>query len=334
MGDISPRRNAFRALLEVFQCFGPAETLTGAGLVCRDWLQVARSQELWICYFHRTFASLPLASTSAVAQFEAIVRQRKVICLVSKANVKLVHVETLVTKCMFIPELQRCRFASWLTLPLGDVIFCGGVIIPEKTYQSSVYCLPYMSETCHILPSMSIARAGAGLCLHKSILYAFGGDNPDNLSSGESFHIQSNHWESLPDMLTPRRSFSPAIYKEDIYLAGGGGSLRTIEIFHINSQEYDVLPVALPYLDSLTCLLVVGTRLIILIRQKMLSWEIDSFDDLQEVSTVPGLFWFSPAGVTSTASRSYISPYYDCAIYTLDHRSFSISKVFDSPSSP
>lgn len=334
MGEISPCQNVLRALLEVFQWLSLAEAVTQAGLVCRDWLQTAKSQELWICYYQRTFDTLPPATSSAMTQFEAMMRQRRLICLVSKADVKFVHVETLEAKCVSIPAIQRCRFASWLTLSLGDVLFCGGVLVPQKTYLSSVFRVPYMSETCLGLPSMMSTRAGAGLCFHKSILYVFGGDNPDNLCSSECFSLDSSRWEQLPDMFIPRRSFTPALYKEDIYLTGGGGSLRTIEVFHIAIMDYDALPIALPYVDSLTCSLVIGTRLVILTRQKMLSWDIGSTEDLQEISTVPGLFWFSPAGVISTASRSYISPYYDNAIYVLDHSSFSLSKVFDSPSSP
>lgn len=334
MGETSPRQNVLRTLLEVFQWLSLAETMTQAGLVCRDWLQAAKSQELWICYYHRTFGSQPQGSSSALGQFEAVMRQRRLICLVSKADVKFVHVETQETRCVFMPEIQRCRYASWLTLPLGDVLLCGGVLVPSKTYLSSVFRLPYMSGTSLSLPSMLSTRAGAGLCLHKSVLYVFGGDNPHNLASSECYPFHSSRWEQLPDMFIPRRSFTPALYKEDIYLAGGGGSLRTIEVFHIALMDYDALPVALPYVDSLTCSLVVGTRLVILTRQKMLSWDIGGTEDLQEIGTVPGLFWFSPAGVTATASNSYISPYYDNAIYVLDHRSLSLAKVFGSPSSP
>lgn len=334
MGEISPRQKASRALLEVFQCLSPSEAITLVALTCKDWLVTARSQELWICYFQRTFALQMERHSSAIDQFRVMLRKRKVLCLVSKTDVKVLHLDTLEMRSASIPELQRSRYAAWVTLPLGDVILCGGVQLPARTYLDSVYRLPYMGDTVLSLPSMLTPRAGTGLCLHKSQLYAFGGDNPDNLSSCEYLSLSSSHWLPLPDMLTPRRSFTPALHKEDIYLAGGGGSLRTIEVFHISSQDFDVLPIALPYIDSLACSLVIGNRLIILIRQKLMYWEIGSEEDLGEIGAIPGLFWFAPSGVQTVSEKSYFSPYYDSVVYVLDHQTFALSKVFESPSSP
>ena len=299
-----------------------------AALVCKDWLKAAGSDSLWLIYSRFLFPGFPLSGHGAPLQkaVQSEIERRKAIYIVLKTGVMCVGVRSKEVGVMEVRELQAARYASWVSLPCGDLLLCGGVLLPEKLYLSTVYRLPHQSPTPVLYPPMPTPRAGGGLLLYQgTTLFVFGGDNPENLTASEKLSLTGLLWTSLPDMLFPRRSFNPALYQTDVYLAGGGGSLRAIEVFHIMEEEYDVLPIALPYIDSLTCCLVVDGELIILVRDKMLAWRLDGEGDVREVAEIQSLYWFSPAGVVTCPGESFISPYYDGAVYRLSHRPLSLA---------
>ena len=319
---ISPNQSEFRSLLTVFSFLFPKEVMENADPVNSLWHNIGSCEELWLNFYIKSFSGLPQCPKQIKSQFQTQINLRRSICVISKLSLRVIHIPTLATTEFLIEEVQRSRYAAWCTAYNGDVTVCGGVLLPEKRYLASVYQISYGDRSANRISDMITARAGGGIIVSNGNLYIFGGDNPNNLTACEV--LSGRTWRPLPEMFTPRRSFTPAVHQLRVYLAGGGGSMRIIEVFHILKEEFDVLPIPLPFLDSLSLAVVMGTDLLILLRHKMLLWPFDSNSPLQTISTIPNQYWYSPQvpSAPQTTSTLPLITTADCTKSTLRRRPF------------
>lgn len=80
-------------------------------------------------------------------------------------------------------------------------------------------------------------------------IYVIGGLNDDGpLTSMERFHIRSQKWKSLPDLLEPRFSMGVVTWAGSIFVFGGRSdrqSLGSMEVYHPKEEKWVFAPAQL-----------------------------------------------------------------------------------------
>ena len=121
-----------------------------------------------------------------------------------------------------------------------NVLFVTGDV--EATKQGN-YLLLAESPVITPSPSFQQARDWPGICYFKDHLYAFGGGSIP--ASCEMLPIATQHWLSLPNMHEERSAFTPALYKEEIYLCGAGSGRHVLEVFAPASKSFRLTKVTI-----------------------------------------------------------------------------------------
>jgi hypothetical protein len=116
-------------------------------------------------------------------------------------------------------------------------------------YTPEAFAVNLVSFQVTELPQMGEARGWPGAILYANYVYVFGG-NIELLLSVEKYSIQANRWVAVPDMIEGRFSFTPCLYKDEIYLADCNSGRRVIEAFDPQKEVYRQLSVRLPPLGT------------------------------------------------------------------------------------
>jgi len=132
-----------------------------------------------------------------------------------------------------------CLIACDVVMYVGD--------FPD--YSNSVFAVDLYTYEVTSLAGMGVARGWPGVILYEEFVYVFGGNSPQ-LASAEKYDISANQWLAVPDMGHARYSFTPALYKEEIYLADCMINPKVIEVFDPYSETYRELSVHLPALGN------------------------------------------------------------------------------------
>ena len=148
-----------------------------------------------------------------------------------------------------VKEGQLVRSFSTASAPCliaSDVVMYMGGLPP---YTPEAFAVNLVSFHVTELPQMKEARGWPGAILYANSVYVFGG-NIELLLSVEKYSIRANRWTSMPNMIEGRFSFTPCLYKEEIYLADGNSGRRIIEAFDPHKEIYRQLSVRLPPLGT------------------------------------------------------------------------------------
>lgn len=126
-------------------------------------------------------------------------------------------------------------------LDCETVMYVGGY----SPYVSNVLSVNLVTFQVNPLQSMLEARGWAGVINYNGIVYVFGGNNPQ-IASAERYDIIGKSWKLLPQMGYARYSFTPVLYKAEIYLADCMIRSKVIEVFTPLSEKYRELSVLVP----------------------------------------------------------------------------------------
>jgi len=147
-------------------------------------------------------------------------------------------------------------------------------------------------------------------------VYVFGGDNENkqgaefgNLRECEKLVITEGIWRDLPDMASARRSFTPFLLKDKIYITGGGGASDLVEVFNLNNDSFLPSPFSIPFTDHLATCLVFGAQLVVLGDEELVVQHLASGVHLAK-KQIGTTYWYSPGGTVTFRGEVYFSPYY------------------------
>lgn len=168
-------------------------------------------------------------------------------CLIPAVKDSFLRVYDLEQRTVSEAKLERsfsrasvpCLIASDVVMYVGD--------FPD--YSPKVFAVDLTTYKITSLPDMRVGRGWPGVILYEGDAYVFGGNSPQ-LASAEKFSISENQWHPIPDMNYARYSFTPALYKEEIYLADCMILSKVIEVFDPLKCLYRELPVRLPALGN------------------------------------------------------------------------------------
>ena len=161
--------------------------------------------------------------------------------------------------------------SSWLFIDNGKWVFVCG----RYPSSASAYLIDSVSGAVEQQQNMRVRRCEHGMAVFQNNVYVFGGlDSPKYLKSCEKFSLTSRAWAPLPDMLEARDCFNPCVYKGEAYLIGGRNA-RSSEIFHIATETFRKLKIALPRADMTSCILI-RTTLVAMQSDGAYEWDMDS----------------------------------------------------------
>jgi len=170
--------------------------------------------------------------------------------------------------------------SSALVLPNTHIFICGGSGGSE--WLQDAYEIDALSGVAGQLRSMLGKRGRHGLVLYYNWVYVFGGWNGAAMRNSERYSLLKETWETISDMINPRDSLTPAIYKHIAYLCGGSSTIEC-ESFDFALGKFSPLGFILPetgYIRSI----VLGTDLLLLSDSKMTRRSLISEGVCQEFS--------------------------------------------------
>jgi hypothetical protein len=114
----------------------------------------------------------------------------------------------------------------------------------KRNYFADVNDISPSSGSVHKLHHMINKRSCHGSIQYFNWVYVFGGFNGSALQTSEKYSLTTKHWSQLPDMLSPRHSFSPALHQHRLYLCGG--DTIDCEVFDPADDSFAPLGLRLP----------------------------------------------------------------------------------------
>jgi hypothetical protein len=208
-------------------------------------------------------------------------------------------------------------YGAWVSLP-KQILYCGGLARwPNlRKYVSTSFLIDISTFEVEKLPNMHKTRAGGGLIYHKGTVYVFGGDNENkqgkdfaDLRECEKFTLTERVWVELPDMSSPRRSFTPFLLKEIVYIAGGGGADAQVELFDTHSDTFRPSPFAISFIDRLSTCVILGEQLIVLSDDELMAHQINT-GTLLSKTQISKTYWYSAGGTVTYQGEVYFGAYY------------------------
>ena len=125
----------------------------------------------------------------------------------------------------------RVMNCSWATVDNNRVVVCEGGA-NGKTHTDNVLhtvLLLHRSGQVNALPSLIYPHNNPGMVVWRRAVHVFGSFAGPGGERCERMHLGST-WELLPDMHSPRATFTPAIWRDAIYLCAGHSN-TSIETF-------------------------------------------------------------------------------------------------------
>lgn len=159
---------------------------------------------------------------------------------------------------IYLPELdskQILRFDlelnSFASLSLSRALAITGIcLLPSDEVflatvnESNYYILDPASFNLTSIPAIPTSRHNLSLVYYNSAVYCFGGGYPE-LRNAERFLLNTNKWERLEDMIERRSRATSVAYNNMIFIIGG--RVKTIEIYHIAENRYEMTDFKLRY---------------------------------------------------------------------------------------
>jgi len=170
--------------------------------------------------------------------------------------------------------------SSSLVLPNTHIFICGGYNGNE--WLQDAYEIDAMSGVAGQLKSMMGKRGRHGLALYYNWVYVLGGWNGVAIRNCERYSLLKETWETIPDMITPRDSFTPAIYRHFAYLCGGSNTFEC-EIYDFACNRFSPLSFTLSETGYIRAI-AFGTDLLLLSESKMTRRSLTSEGMCQELS--------------------------------------------------
>ena len=309
---------AHRMWLEVLKFLEPRELLL-AELVCKDWREFSSSDEVW--------------SEHLVEDPPALMRYKEVyhkqlqptfLAHIGGVVLTIIDVRTLKERSVRMQApFTPTQFGAWVSIP-NRVLYCGGVSMGGR-YVAASYLIQIASLQVQKLPDMYTARAGGGLVYYQGKVFVFGGDNDSrqgrsygDLQACEKYSLQAKNWAHLPNMSSPRRSFTPFRHKEKIYIAGGGGADNHLEIFDIKAEQFTVSPYEIPFSNRLATCLIQGNQLALLSSSALTLHNLKTGVQEGRVALPPVSYWYSPGGTVTWKGKLYFAAYYASQLLAVD----------------
>jgi len=92
-------------------------------------------------------------------------------------------------------------------------------------------------------PDTLFTHTDGGIVMWKAAIHLFGGSAKSQGTSSERLSLSLSHWCKLPNMYESRFQFTPVVWRNSVYLCGGGDS-RTVEVF--DSYSFRLMYFLLP----------------------------------------------------------------------------------------
>ena len=236
----------YRSTLEVLKFAVPEEVAFHFHCVSSLWVKSVRSAELWW-----SFCQDLHIDDEYFAAFETPLEAYK--------SLKAAHfvVGVMWGNRLWWYDCQVRRFEKTMNVPVGvmvqnaQIVLLGDlsiVVVGGGKSGSTKAQRISRDGRIHPLPSISTSRKHFGLTNDTTRLYIFGGEHgATELSSSESLNLSNKSslkkWISQGSMLSSRSHFSPAVYRNRVFLCGGGTT--SCEFFDLQSRIFQAIDVVL-----------------------------------------------------------------------------------------
>ncbi len=204
---------------------------------------------MWDVYLTQDFTPTELEEASSLPHLAyqelALRRKTATLALLWRNNFLRLYnciTRTLQTTLIYLPDFEEFGRNGALLSP-SKLFLCGGT---KDSRSAGLTDLKTARKT--LFPPLKIARNDAGVVFLRYSLYVFGGFDKVSLSSAERFDLITHMWTALPDMISPRSSFSVCYRGRKVYLCGG--NTQNCEIFDTFSEIYEPIPIQLYIPDS------------------------------------------------------------------------------------
>ena len=171
------------------------------------------------------------------------------------------------TTQVFTPSIRVDSKSSYITLPIGDLLVCGGTW--QKAAIPDCYELNLSTQSSTRLPDMTQPRCFHGLIFYYNSVYTFGGLSGKPLKSCEKLTLSPPVWTEICDLLAPRSAFNPCEFHDFIYIMGG--NQPDCEVFDPLMESFSLLSLSLPDISN-SCLFHSDDSFFLLTNHKFVTW--------------------------------------------------------------
>jgi len=246
-----------RKLLEPLKFLAPRELLLRVALVCRQWSEAARAEEVWreMCEAQGYRGT---GSWLAAYQKGWMMAGHVVFLWRQEMSLYDCRAETWKKSIPLRKQVQASEGTSHCFLPSCDILMCGGGTIKQSTSQAWQIS-PYDGAVDR-LRNMQRPRKYHGIVLFQDTVFVFGGTHSLIILSSVEAYIGET-WQIVGKMKTPRMAFQPCISNKIVYLAGG--QTTKIETFDPQTVTFSELSPQLSVV-SRSCAFLYNDQILIL----------------------------------------------------------------------
>ena len=204
----------------------------------------------------------------------------------------------------------------WTLLDRKSLFMCGGQATGKRAalYSLSAQFLTRLSD-------MRFSRFMHCLACFEGLVYVFGGAG-EAAQSAEKFALDEDRWFPLPPPLMPKIGASVCLNGRQIYLFGGATS-KSIEQFHIDTEEFSLLESELP-VKAWTIALPLGPEIYLLQKDKAILLDLRNLCVMKKWRIPAGNWWSPTAAVAVNGSFTFLQ--YSGAVWTFSPLSISLTK--------
>lgn len=246
----------FRPILEVLKYSSPSEALSEFACVSAAWSQASNNSEVWDCYIE-DYRYLPRTDCNGKHWFRQCCRYRA-IPLIQGKWLFLISVPSLhITSLTLATAPLVNESSSFCFLTPTKLISCGG------TTHSRVYEIDIESLKVAEKPPMNYARKAPGVISLLGEVFAIGGSvGGEPMDSAERLRVGNGLWTIVKGVLQyARANFTPVAHRQEIVCIG---HCETVEVLDVHTEEFRLLEIVIPPLESMTVSSLFRSELLIL----------------------------------------------------------------------
>ena len=193
--------------------------------------------------------------------------------------------------------------SSYTLLPDFSLFACGRY----SPISPTAFIITPDSGQVYALRPMCVARYQHGVIAYKADVFVFGGHERAGLTSHcEKYALETDTWQNLPALSSPRECFTPVRCELFVYIIGGRGTLSS-ERFHLQTELFELIAVKMDRPEA-SCGLCLDRKMLILQSNYVL--EVNSRDLTVSRKHYEGVFaWSNFAPVCVGGSVYMVSLY-------------------------
>lgn len=197
---------------------------------------------MWIRSKSQICRKLSVNVSQEITSF-LILEKEDVVAIVFRSKLKVYHLADMRTEerdlSLVLPEgIRTCLISPSAVMQIGGT---------DRAREANLIHIP-TGKVVPVAP-MIFERNSPGVIRYDTFVYAFGG-NLEPTKTCEKFNLITRIWHRIPDMNIAKFAFTPIHYLDRFLLPDVRSVEKTVEVFYIQQQTFEVLTVKMTFSET------------------------------------------------------------------------------------